>query len=323
MKMVPQTTSWQYKLEPPPQSHNDECYSSIEEEVCFNSHRKRLNLRHQSIRQEHAKHISAGLSPTLSELSIGPVFEDSRTMLSILSSLPTSIISLDLDLRSQLDFVERVMPVLCSLTHIRSLTLRFFGDGGALALAKCIRLNPNLQSLDLKWNRIGSKGAGAILGALVSCNHGLRHLNLSCNCILDCNPIKTFLPYFQLESLDISFNLIGDNECALIARGLSWNSSLRELDIRGCQRITDCGLRYLLSCISDRNTSLWYLHVPKSCQGQSDVCVQILHWLRVNKTGRRLLQEQEIIDRSLWATILAKASSDPSCIYHFVRNGIL
>ncbi|CAJ1961921.1 unnamed protein product [Cylindrotheca closterium] len=320
--MLPKTISRQCALDLPATEAKHSCYSQAEE-TYFKSPRNRLNLRHKSMRREHARRLSTGLSPSLTELSIGPVFEDSKTMLSIISSLPSSIRSLDLDLRSQLDVVEAVMPILCSMKHLTSLTLRFFADGGALELAKWIHLNPNLQSLDLKWNRIGSKGAEAILGALVACGHGLKHLNLSCNCILECNAIETFLPHLQLDSLDISFNLIGDSEVQQISRGLSWNTKLRELDLRGCQRITDCGLRHLLSCISGRNTSLWHLHIPKSCQGQSALSGQIQYWIRVNKAGRRLLQEQDSVDRNLWALVLWNASPDPAVLYHFLRNGIL
>mmetsp|Transcript_44489 Transcript_44489/g.107181 ORF Transcript_44489/g.107181 Transcript_44489/m.107181 type:complete len:321 (+) Transcript_44489:406-1368(+) len=320
--MLPETISRQCIIDSPAAEGTNACYSQAED-VYFKSSRKKLNLRHQSMRREHVRRLSTGLSPSLTELSIGPVFEDSKTMLSIISWLPRSITTLDLDLRSQLDVVEAVMPILCSMKHLTSLTLRFFGDGGALELAKWIHLNPNLQILDLKWNRIGSKGAEALLGALVSCNHGLKHLNLSCNCILECNAIEKFLPHSQLDSFDISFNLIGDSEIQQISRGLSWNTKLRELDLRGCQRITDNGLRSLLSCISGRNTSLWHLHIPKSCQGRSNLSGQILYWLRVNKAGRRLLQEQDFVDRSLWALVLQKGSPDPAIVYHFLRNGIL
>lgn len=320
--MLPETISRPCILDSPALEVTDTCYS-LAEEAYIKSTRNGLNLRHHSMRREHARRLSTGLSPSLTELSIGPVFEDSKTMLSILSSLPSSITSLDLDLRNQLDVVEAVMPILCSMKHLTSLTLRFFGDGGALELAKCIHLNPQLQRLDLKWNRIGSRGAEAILGALVACNHGLKHLNLSCNCILECNSIEMFLPHSQLDSLDISFNLIGDHEVQQIARGLSLDTRLRELDLRGCQRITDHGLRSLLSCISGRNTTLWHLHIPKSCQGQSNLNGQIQYWLRVNKAGRRLLQEQDSVDRSLWASVLQKASPDPAILYHFLRNGIL
>lgn len=309
-------------LDSPLQEYKSTCHPQSEK-LHYNSPRNRLNLRHQSMRREHVRRISTGLSPALSEISIGPVFEDSKTMVSIISSLPNSITTLDLDLRNQLDVVEVVMPLLCSMKHLTSLTLRFFGDGGALELAKWIHLNPQLQRLDLKWNRIGSKGAEALLDALVSCNHGLNHLNLSCNCILECDAIERFLPRSQLDSLDISFNLIGDSEIRQIARGLSWNTKLHELDIRGCQRITDHGLQSLLSCVSGRNTSMRYLHIPKRCQGQSNLHDKIQYWLRVNKAGRRILKEKDLVDQSLWALVLQNASTDPDCLYHFVRNGIM
>lgn len=320
--MVPESVSGRCIQDLPFEEYQSACCYPQSEILNCKSSRKRLNLRHQIMRREHIRRISAGLSPCLSELSIGPVFEDSKTMLSILSALPRSITSLDLDLRNQLNAVEVVMPILCSMNHLRSLTLHFFGDAGALELAKWIHLNPKLQRLDLKWNRIGSKGAEAILNALVSCNHGLNHLNLSCNCILECDAIERFLPFLQLESLDISFNLLGDSEVLQIASGLSRNTKLQELDIRGCQRVTERGLLSLLSCVSSRNTSLRHLHIPKRCQGQSKICEKIQCWLRVNKAGRRILQEQDVVERSLWALVLQKASPDPDCLYYFLRNGI-
>lgn len=304
-----------------PYEEENENYRCDKRRVLYESSATIINLRHRMVCGEVVRWLKRRSSPSLSELSIGPVFENSRTLLSAITALPSSVTHLDVDLRNELHLLPEAMPILCSKTHVKTLSLRFFGDSGATELAKWIHANPTLERLDLRGNRIGSEGAHAIVEALIKCNHGLKYLNLSCNCILDCGMIEKLLNSTRLESLDMSFNWIGDEELSQIVTGLRDNTSLRELNVFGCQRITDFGLRLLLVCLRRYNTSLWELHAPEWNERASKVKRQINHWLKLNKAGRYLLQLQEDIAPGLWALALEKVNSQPDSLYHIIRQG--
>eukprot|EP00980_Cylindrotheca_fusiformis_P024894 scaffold12678_cov116-Cylindrotheca_fusiformis.AAC.1 len=304
-----------------PYEEENESYRCDKRRVLFESSATIINLRHRLVCGEVVRWLRRRSSPSLSELSIGPVFENSQTLLSAVSALPSSVTHLDLDLRNELHQLPEVMPILCSKTHVRTLSLRFFGDSGAMELANWIHMNPMLERLDLRGNRIGSQGARAIVDALVNCNHGLKYLNLSCNCILDCAMIGKLLIFTELESLDMSFNWIGDEEVSQVAKALERNTSLRELNVFGCQRITSYGLWLLLACIRDYNTSLRELHAPEWNGRASKVKRQINYWLKLNRTGRYLLKEKDGVAPGLWTLALEKAKFQPDSLFHFLRQG--
>jgi hypothetical protein len=52
---------------------------------------------------------------------LGPVFESSQAVLSVIATLPPSVTHLDLDLRNALHLVPRAMPLLFSKQHIETL----------------------------------------------------------------------------------------------------------------------------------------------------------------------------------------------------------
>lgn len=280
-----------------------------------------LNLRHCSVCDNTVECLASDTFPALSELWLGPVFENSQTVLSALSKLPGSVTHLDLDLRNALHLLPKAIPILCEKTHIKTLGLRLFGDNGAAEFAKWIHKNPNLERLDLRGNRIGSLGARAIIDALVSCNHGLKYLNLSCNCIMDGDMLEKVMSLKSLEVLDVSFNWIGDEEVKKISNGLAKNKSLRELNIFGCQRISDDSLHSLFECLRDCNKSLWKIQAPEWNTRASSLMNQIKILLKLNKAGRYLLQEQASVPLSLWPHALEKSNQQPENLYYFLRHG--
>ena len=71
-------------------------------------------------------------SRKLRKLWLGPVFECPQTVLLAISTIPESIIHLDLDLRNALHLLPQVMPLLFKKTHIQTLSIRFFGNIGAI-----------------------------------------------------------------------------------------------------------------------------------------------------------------------------------------------
>lgn len=281
----------------------------------------KLNLRHRLVCDDTVECLANDTIPDLSELWLGPVFENSQTVLSALSSLPSKITHLDLDLRNALHLLPKAIPILCEKTHIKTLGLRLFGDSGAVEFAKWIHKNPNLERLDLRGNRIGTLGARAIVDALVSCNHGLKYLNLSCNCIIDGDMLERILSLSSLKCLDLSFNWIGDNEVRQLCDGLANNNSLRELNIFGCQRISNKGLDLLLGCIRDYNKSLWKIQVSAWNSKASMLVDHINTFLKLNKAGRYLIKEENNVPQSLWPLVLEKSNTQPDSIYYFLRTG--
>jgi hypothetical protein len=313
-------------LDNPTILEDDETHRQDKRRVLFEPSAKIINLRDRLVCDETVRWLARVSSPSF--LFLGPVFENPPTVLSSVRHLPNSVTHLDLDLRNALHLLPEVMPILCSKTHIRTLSLRLFGDNGAIEFAKWIHKNPTLERLDLRGNRIGSRGARAIVNALVSCSHGLKYLNLSCNCIMNCDMIEELLIFGGLECLDLSFNWIGDDEIKQICRGLAskkCNSPLlRNINVFGCQRISDKGLSSILECIQHYNTSLWSIQVPEWNYKGSQIKEQINYGLKLNKAGRYLLQQNcrdNLPLHGLWPLVFQKINLQPESLYHFLRQG--
>jgi hypothetical protein len=288
-----------------------------------------MNLRNSLVCDETvawlANKDSSLSSHNIEELWLGPVFESGQTVLSAISTLPSSVTHLDLDLRNALHLLPQAMPLLCSKTQLTTLSVRLFGDGGAIELAKWIHKNPNLKRLDLRGNRIGSVGARAIVDALIRCpNHQLVYLNLSCNCILDGGDMMAQLleSTSNLETLDLSFNWIGNEGVAQICKGLRKNSSLRELNLFGCQRISDVGLASILECVESHNTTLWSVSVQAYDCRANRLKKQIDHWLTLNRSGRCLLQHYDNVPSGLWPLVFEKSKDQPEALYYLLQQGV-
>jgi len=256
---------------------------------------------------------------------------------------------LDLDLRNSLHLLPQAMPLLFGKHHLKALSLRVFGDVGAVELAKWMNMNPNLKSLDLRGNRIGSMGARAIVNAIMSnsnanqSHQSLTQLNLSCNCVLHGDMIGEMLETNStLESLDLGFNWLGDKEVEDICIGLRKNTSLRELNLYGCHRISHIGMTIILDCLENHNISLHKIGLQAFDDEGKQLIEKINYWLKLNKAGRYLIksfmesstvtieqadhQPSSRIDRvpvpiGLWPLVLEKSNKDPDSIFHLVREG--
>mmetsp|Transcript_17315 Transcript_17315/g.42064 ORF Transcript_17315/g.42064 Transcript_17315/m.42064 type:complete len:572 (-) Transcript_17315:136-1851(-) len=270
---------------------------------------------------------SSSSRPVVEELWLGPVFEDSRTILSAIKTLPSSVRSLDLDLRNALHLLPQAMPVLLRKTHITTLSIRFFGDAGAIELAKWIHLNPNLERLNLQGNRIGSLGARTLVDAIIASGlhrRSLKHLNLSCNCILHGDLIGQLLALStSLQSVDVQFNWLGDQGVHHICQGLRKNTSLRELNLYGCQRVTKTGLETLLKCLELHNTSLHSIKAQALDEESEQLVTRIRYWTDLNKAGRYLVHSSSV-PSGIWPLALQTSSTDqdqPNALYHLLRHG--
>jgi Ran GTPase-activating protein (RanGAP) involved in mRNA processing and transport len=190
-----------------------------------------------------------------------------------------------------------------------------------MELAKHIHNNPNLEHLDLRGNRIGSEGARALVEALVGCKHGIKRLVLSCNCILHGDMIAELLSdeSSQLESVDLSFNWIDDKAIQKVSQALSLkHSKLRELNLFGCQRISDVGVQHLLQCLKSSNTTLKDVNLH-ACGYRASRCVEELETLlALNRSGRYLLKCN--LHSGAWPVVLARFRCNPEIVYHFLQE---
>jgi hypothetical protein len=282
-----------------------------------------LNLRHGIVCDKIVQHMaSLHHSTHLRELWLGPTFDRPQTVLSSVTFLPKSLRHLDLDLRNSLHMLPQVLPLVFRHTHLKTLGLRLFGDSGTIELAKWLHCNPNLQTLDLRGNRIGSDGARAIVDALVDSNHGLSTLILSCNCIVDGDMVARLLshPRSRIRVLDLSFNWIDDSVVRQISQALctNKNSCLQELNLFGCQRLSKLGFQALLHCLEFRNTSLQHVHIHAYCSETLRLRERMEDWLLLNRHGRYLLHCD--ITAGLWPHILAKCNNEPTALFHFLRQ---
>jgi hypothetical protein len=287
----------------------------------------RVNLRNRLVCDEMvewlAEQSQTSLHPPVSELWLGPVFESSETVLSAIAILPPTVTHLDLDLRNSLHLVSQAMPLLLSKQHLRSISIRLFGDVGAIDLAKELHRNRFLEKLDVRGNRIGSLGARNIVDSLVTCEHPLSNLNLSCNCILEGDMIGQLLACTtNLETLDLAFNWLGDEEVNDICMGLCKNKSLRELDLFGCQRISNYGLRTILECVRHHNTTLHKIRLQPFDDEGEKLVRDIDHWLGLNMAGRYLIQLADSVPESLWPSVLVKSNHTPDSLFYLIREGI-
>ena len=302
-------------------------------------------------RKEEERFSTRTFREPVEELWLGPMFESSQTVLNAIVSLPTSVTHLDLDLRNALHILPQAMPLLFEKRHLKSLSLRVFGDAGVVELAKWLNQNPNLEHLDLRGNRIGSMGVRTMIDAIMvsESSHDaidkkplrsrLTHLNLSCNCILHGDKIGDMLAVNStLETLDLSFNWLGNEEVQDIFFGLRKNTSLREINLYGCHRISHTGMKVILRCLQNHNTSLHKVGLQAFDEKGRRLIEKINYWLKLNRAGRYLIKsnsallstsskqdnktnETEPVPISLWPRVLMKSNKDPDSIFHLVREG--
>jgi hypothetical protein len=335
-----------------PVSDTDENDDSFTTPQQSSSARTEQNISHMAT-------TSTVVREPVEELWLGPVFESSQTVLIAIASLPMSVTHLDLDLRNALHLLPQAMPLLFGKHHLKTLSLRLYGDAGAVELAKWMNQNPNLERLDLRGNRIGSMGARNIIDAIMAYglhhnnSNSLTHLNLSCNCILHGDRIGELLAVNStLESLDLGFNWLGNEEVEDICNiGLCKNTSLRELNLYGNHRISHKGMRLILRCLQEHNTSLHKIGLQAFDEEGKQLIEEINYWLKLNKAGRYLIKSclaspsllvvsmeqgnqsddqqppchksdrESVVPIGLWPRVLEKSNKDPDSIFHLVREG--
>ena len=135
------------------------------------------------------------------------------------------------------------------------------GDSGAVAIGNALTVNTALATLDLSNNNIGDAGAAA-LGEALKDNNALAMLNLYYNDIGDAGATaigEALKVNAALATLDIEYNRIMDTGAAAIGAALEANSVLTTLDLGG-NKIGDSGATAIAGALKV-NTALTTLYL--------------------------------------------------------------
>jgi len=154
-----------------------------------------------------------------------------------------------------------------------------------------------------------------------------------------------------IETLDLSFNWLGNQEVNDICIGLRKNTCLKELNLFGCHRIDHDGMETILHCVRHHNTSLHKINIQTFDEEGKCIVDEINYWLKLNQAGRYLIKEsspsssstslmkneyqrvhsQHIsssnrnssgVPSGLWPLVLVKTNQDPDSIFYLVREGL-
>ena len=240
-------------------------------------------------------------------------------------------------------------------TALRLLDLRSNGitETGAMSLQGLIVSSYYLTSLNLSNNELGSTGATALARGLQQKHCILQKLDVSANGIdrQGAIAVATMLrANMVLVSLNLSFNSIGDEGATAIAVALQRNHTLKMLSLRrnnitnaGAKTIADKlpsmpALKELLlsknnigqagaSALLDglrSNVELEYLHVDDeetTRNGErTTIAREIVHWVRLNKAGRRIFRHTNTVPDPLWSRVYGRISHDSNVLFHFLTE---
>jgi Ran GTPase-activating protein (RanGAP) involved in mRNA processing and transport len=233
-------------------------------------------------------------------------------------------------------------------TSLRLLDLRSNGitSTGAMSLQGIITRSPFVLTLNLGNNILGNQGAAALARGLAQSSCVLQTLDLSDNAIEEAgaSALASMLRYnVSLEDLNLSFNAIGDDGAHSLAAALKRNTTLRCLKLRrsaltnkgarnfaenlprmrGLKELTlnknsidTAGLSALLDALR-ANVELEYLQVAEKVS--EPVSRQIVHWIRLNKAGRRIFRHANV-HQHLWPLLYGRVSGESELLFHFLRE---
>lgn len=154
---------------------------------------------------------------------------------------PTSLTELDLSHNRISDAGARLIASMIGnpavpLVKVNLADNAIYADGAG-AIAQALVSNGNLQSLDLRLNRLGDAGGRSIFDALLQNNH-LRELNLSCNDLEteSAQALADLLeqkPEGTLMHIDLTGNLLTEEMIASVVAAFERCRNLTQFDVRG------------------------------------------------------------------------------------------
>ena len=234
-------------------------------------------------------------------------------------------------------------------TNLRLLDLRSNGisDQAALSLQGMLMSSTGLSTLHMSNNDIGDLGAAALSRGLSHPTCVVQDLDLGQNCVGATGGLalsKMLRSNKSLTSLNLSFNNIGNEGATALTSALLRNRTLRCLRLRRCgisnqgaqgisqhlprmhglkelilakNEITTEGSMALLNGIRN-NVEIEYLHVHDTLS--EPVSKEIVHWIRLNKAGRRIFRKTNAVQSALWPNVYGRLSSNYDMLYHFIKE---
>jgi Ran GTPase-activating protein (RanGAP) involved in mRNA processing and transport len=237
---------------------------------------------------------------------------------------------------------------ICENQTLRMLDLRsnFLSCEGAMSLQGLLVNNKVLMGLNLGNNNLRDAGVSALSRGLQHSSCRLQKLDLSENSITStgANGLANMLYYNRsLRELNLGFNPLGDDGATSIAIALQRNRTLHWLSLRRCL-ITNAGAMAFANTLPNmsglkelimvknsidhtgtsalleglrRNMELEYLHVEEKIS--EPVNKEIVHWIRLNKAGRRIIRRQDV-PITLWPNVYGRISADSDALFHFLSE---
>lgn len=195
---------------------------------------------------------------------------------------------------------------------------------GVAALAEGLRRNMHLQEWDLCQNVVDPKATKAIANML-GYNKTLMMLNLSGCSVTDesATSLATALMHNEtLQELALSFNRIGNVGVKSLADMLP-STRLSALSLQ-FNLFDNNGLEHFITGLA-QNVYLKDLFVMNahSYSNRTDACMrEIVHYLFLNRAGRRCLREACPVKASIWPHILQRADGHygVNAIFHLLRE---
>lgn len=193
------------------------------------------------------------------------------------------------------------------------------GDGGASALARGLSQSRCvLQSLDLSDNGIELSGARA-LSQMLRHNTSLCELNLSFNGVGDGGAHALALALqrnITLQNLNLRRSNLTNHGALTLSRSIPRMNGLKEL-ILNKNNIDATGLVALLDALQN-NVELEYLQVVEKLT--DSVSQQLVHWIRLNKAGRRIFRQTNAVHPHLWPMVYGRVSAESDVLFHFLKE---
>lgn len=209
----------------------------------------------------------------LRRLKIGGLnkIEDAKYILQIIQCNLPCLRSLELSVFHFFNFDDEsfvaIVEAVSVSPHIKHLHLSFddIGTYRCQVIAKHLcssERRAQMESLNLRYNKIGDEGCSAIMAALLD-NSSIKSLNL-CRCAISQNGANAIAKTLcsencAIEDLDLSENRIGDEGCCAIMEALCHNKSVTKLHLHHCG-ICDDGIEAIAKALqSDQGAFLQYL----------------------------------------------------------------
>ena len=122
---------------------------------------------------------------------------------------------------------------------------------GPLAIGECLKVNNTLKELNISSNKISNNEMISICEALQMNITTLRILNVSHNNLSDIGTVigDCLIKNNSLQELNLSYNMISDDEVVSIGEALQANTTLQTLDISNNKKVTSDGIHAFGDCL--------------------------------------------------------------------------